>query len=463
MSRKKRKHGTGTLRLRVDGRWEGRMIVDYDTAGKPKFKYVTAKSKRECAEKLSKIQKLTHTSQMGKNMMFGDWLHYWYQTFCKPRLRLTTQDNYENRIYKHIIPEIGMIPLGKVEITDLQLFYGQLKNNGRLIRIEQFGTGLSNQMVRGCHAHCKVALQRAVEEGLIYRNPAIGCKLPPKRKLPWDVPSLAELQRFIIQAQYDGYGALFLLELGTGLRLGELLALQWKDLSFKTGELQIWKQMVMICGKQELTEPKTKASIRTIILPEVLLNVLKQHKRDSRSRWLFPSPVIEDRPLTHGYVRRRLKTTLERAKCRQVRFHDLRHVFATMALENGMDAKTLSMLIGHVSVDTTLDVYSHVTNTMQKQAAMLIDRKFAGADMLESKDGQKPALQCEFVPYQSKYRKPGTGCITQINDHLWEGRYSPRVNGKRISKNVYAKSKEECEVKLKSLIKKMKSEICRNQ
>lgn len=459
MSRKKRKHGTGTLRRRVDGRWEGRMIIDYDTEGKPKFKYVTAKSKAECAEKLQRIQKDPHAKQLSKSMPFGDWLHYWYQMFCKPKLRLTTQENYENRIYNHIIPGLGMIPLGKIQLSDLQVFYGHLKNNGRLIRIEQFGSGLSNRMVSSCHAHCKVALQHAVEAGLIYRNPAVGCKLPPKRKMPLDVLTLEELQRFMIQAQYDGYGALFLLELGTGLRLGELLALQWSDLCFKTGELRIWKQVVMIHGKQQLTEPKTKASIRTIILPEVLLQMLRQHKRMSRSRWLFPSPVLEDKPLTHSYVRRRLKITLERAQCREVRFHDLRHVFATMALEYGMDVKTLSMIIGHVSVDTTLDIYSHVTNTMQQHAAVLIDRKFAGSDVRVPLEKENPTLRCKFVPHQSKYRKPGTGCISQINDHLWEGRYSPTINGKRISRNVYAGTKMECEIKLRELVKKVKVEL----
>ena len=186
------------------------------------------------------------------------------------------------------------------------------------------------------------------------------------------------------------------------------------------------------------------------------------------SRWLFPSPKIDDMPRNPQSVFKKVKEILKKADCKNIRFHDLRHTFATMALENGMDIKTLSAMIGHISAETTLNIYSHITDTMQQQAAVRIDREIGGTDaQMPEPDPPKASEptptkampEKEFEPYKGKIRKSGTGCVTMINDHLYEGRFTPRVNGKRISKNVYAKTREECEEKLAELIKTMKAEI----
>lgn len=460
---KKRKQGSGTLRKRVDGRWEGRVVIGYDDNGLPKTKNVLGKTRTECLDKLKKLQEecAPPIRKCREDMPFGDWMTFWYETYCKPGLQPRTQEGYAERIYKHIIPELGQIPLNKLTQNDLQQFYARLKTSGRLIRVEQYGPGLSDRMVRVCHASCRTALARAVQEGLIRTNPAAGCKLPPKKSREMQVLTQEEMHRFLVQAKQDGYYELFLLELATGMRLGEILALQWTDLTFRTGALQISKSMYYSRGQLHITEPKTKSSIRTIILPEVLLKVLADYQQRNSSRWMFPSPVKEDAPLTPNYARRRMQQTLARAGCKVVRFHDLRHTFATMALEHGMDVKTLSSIIGHVSSATTLDIYSHVTDFMQQQAAVRIDRQIGKTDAPmpapEPTPKPKPAA---FSPAPPKHRKPGTGCLYQINDHLWEGKYSPRdANGKRISRNVYAPTREECEEKLMVMIEEMRREI----
>ena len=174
---------------------------------------------------------------------------------------------------------------------------------------------------------------------------------------------------------------------------------------------------------------------------------------------MFPSPRKEDSPLDPAAVRKKLAAVLERAGCKHVRFHDLRHTFATNALEHGMDIKTLSAVIGHVSSATTLNVYAHVTDEMRQSAAAKIDRAIAKAEPQPETAALKKPTRTSFQAVKGKYRKPGTGCITQINDHLWEGRYSPKVNGKRIARNIYATTEAECEEKLAMLIAQMKEEI----
>ena len=468
---RKRKAGDGTVRQRKDGRWEGRIVIGYDDNGYPKTKNVLAKTKKECVEKLQKLKEDCgglKPEKVRPEMPFGDWLTYWYENHSKPKIRPTTQETYESRIRLHIIPEIGDIPLNKLTQNDLQQFYGRLKKSGRKRFTDKYGEGLSDRMVRMCHATCRSALEKAVQDGLIRVNPAIGCKLPPKKAREMQVLTREELQRFLIQAKFEGYYEVFLLDLATGLRRGELMALQWDDLNFKTGVLNVNKQVYDVRGQLQISTPKTKNSIRKIVLPPTVVAVLQEYKKTVDSRWMFPSPVKEDCPITPGVVRRRLQLILEHAGCKHVRFHDLRHTFATLALENGMDVKTLSAMLGHVSAATTLDIYTHITDDMQRTAAANIDRGIGKAAPQEdaSEPGQETApAQAEkpnmtdFKPVMSR-RRAGTGCITQINDHLFEGRYSPMwIDGKKHSRNVYAHTREECEEKLKALIIEMKTEL----
>lgn len=458
---KRRKQGTGTIRQRKDGRWEGRAVIGYDERGLPKTKSVLAKTKRECQEKLKTLLETVSGPKAEKirpDMAFGEWLDFWYQNWSKPKLRPTTQACYEGKIYRHIIPELGKIPLNQLTQKDLQQFYTKLKKSGRLIRTQQFGEGLSDTMVRGCHATCRSALEKAVQEGLLRTNPAIGCKLPPKRGREMQVLGREELQRFLIQAQAEGYYELFLLDLCTGLRRGELMALQWDDLDFDTGVLTVNKQVYEVNGKLQLSVPKTKASIRKLLLPSGVVEVLREYRSRVDSRWLFPSPVKEDTPLSPGVARKRLQIILQRAGCKKIRFHDLRHTFATLALENGMDVKTLSAMLGHVSAATTLDIYTHITEDMQAEAAAKIDRGLGHEIQEEGTQPEHPQMS-DFQPVGGQIRRSGTGCITEINDHLFEGRYSPVwPDGKRHAKNVYATTRQECEEKLKELIKEMQAE-----
>ena len=127
-----------------------------------------------------------------------------------------------------------------------------------------------------------------------------------------------------------------------------------------------------------------------------------------------------------------------------------------------MDTKTLFTIIGHVSTSTTLDIYAHVTDEMRRTAAVKIDRGISKTELQKTTDSavpRKPAPST-FQPYKGQRRKPGTGCVSQVNDKLWEGRYSPIwPDGKKHPRNVYAHSKEECERLLAEMIQQVKAEI----
>ena len=446
---KRRKRGAGSIHLRKDGRWEGRVVVGYDDKNLPITKNVLAKTKTECAAKLNKLKESLappepETPQ--SSTTFGEWMDFWYQNHSKPNLRPKAQDDYENCIYQHILPALGNVPLDRLTAGDLQQFYARLKQNGRLRATDRYGP-----------------------DGLIRANPAAHCKLPSQTVREMQVLTHDEMRRFLIQAKQEDYYELFLLELTTGMRRGELLALQWDDLDFDTGELHIQRQVYRSKGELIVSAPKTRASARTIILPPAMVGLLKVRQSHTDSRWIFPSPKKDDSPLDPASCRKRLQTILEHARCKKVRFHDLRHTFSTMALEKGMDVKTLSAVIGHVSANTTLNIYTHVTDAMRQSAADKIDRGIAkcepaakagavgeGVPVPGAGTRQRPA----FELYKGKIRKAGTGCVTQLNDHLWEGKFSPKwPDGKKHSRSVYAKTEQECEKLLANLIRQMRSEI----
>ena len=395
---RKRKNGEGTVRLRKDGRWEGRIVIGYDENGLPKTKNVLAKTKGECIEKLKALKNTITPDtpiKLKADMPFGEWLDHWYETYCKPNARPATQRTYEGYIRLYLHPRLGSIPLNKVTTSDIQQMCTWMMTEARMDQ-KSGDSGLSDSQVRNCYSLCDRVLEKAMAEKLIVRNPAKGCKLPPDRPKEMKVLSREDMQKVLIQAKEENYYELFLLEFATGLRLGELMALQWDDVDLVTGELRINKQVNLVGSKLVISEPKTKAAVRTLILPPSVRKVLAEYKTRVNSRWLFPSPKKDDLPIIPSAVSRRLHTLLEHAGCEQVRFHDLRHTFATNALAHGMDIKTLSTILGHVSSATTLNTYSHVTDEMRQRAAVKIDQGIAKTEIQDTAIAQPERTMTTF-------------------------------------------------------------------
>ncbi len=461
---RKRKSGEGTVRLRKDGRWEGRVVIGYDDKGLPKTKNVLARTKGECVEKLSALKNVvtpTAAVKVRSDMPFGEWMTFWYETCCKPAVRPNTRTGYENNIRLYIRPRLGNVPLNKLTANDLQRFINWMRQDGRSEYRESRGDGLSANTIRHCYGLCRRALEKAVAEKLISQNPAKECKLPSARRMEMRLLNREELQKLLIQARAEGYYEVFLLELTTGLRVGELMALQWDDLNLNTGELRIERQVYQIKGELLIQPPKNKASIRTVILPPAVVTELKKYKQTVFSRWMFPSPKKEDAPIAPSVVSHRLAKILKHAGCKKVRFHDLRHVFATNALEHGMDVKTLSTVIGHVSSATTLNVYAHVTDDMQRQAAVRIDRGIGKAKTAESTPPAEPSTaMTNFRPTRERKRRWGTGSLSRNQNGQWVGRYKITwPDGRLETRRVHADTEEECERLLAIMIAEMRAEV----
>lgn len=300
-----------------------------------------------------------------------EWCWLWLENYCKPAVKDSTAEYYRSYIEHHIAPNIGKIKLEKLTTLDLQKFYNQTKKSGRVEKYEGMkDKSLSARTVRGLHAMIRTALDQAVKERIIPFNPAIGCRLPPKEKKEMQILPPEKIGAYLKAAEEHGVLPMFYLELTTGLRRGEITALLWADLNVKDRTLTVSKSAGRLKGEVRVTQPKTANSVRTIILPEETVELLVQeHAKHPDNPVMFPSPVT-GKMYGPDCVGRLHKTLLKKAGITEnLRFHDLRHTYATLAIQNGVDIKTVSNILGHYSAGFTLDTYTHVTGEMQKEAA----------------------------------------------------------------------------------------------
>ena len=371
---KRRANGEGSISKRKDGRWEGRYTVGYREDGKQIFKNVLAKTQAECKEKLKTAiaaAKETQTEIPTQTAYsVAQWVDIWYENFIRPNLRETTRNQYECFIRHHIKPYVGEVPLAKLGSLDLQKLYNKLKTSGRIQTDHALPTpGLSAKTVRSIHMMLSSCLEKAVAERLIPNNPAHGCSIPPKEKQEMKILPPEQIGRFLQETDKAGYLPLFFLELTSGLRRGELLALLWTDVDTLNNTVSVSKQVIRVNGALKVLPPKTKNAMRKIVVPQQTIDLLiAEHEKHPDSPLLFPSSKTGGH-LDPPAVARKLKTLLKRAGTDEIRFHDLRHTFATVSLQSGVNIKALSHNLGHYSAGFTLDTYTHVTTQMQTEAA----------------------------------------------------------------------------------------------
>ena len=371
---KKRANGEGNIRKRKDGRWEGRYTAGYDSkTGKRIIKNVLGKTQAEVKEKLKIALEETNgldVSKAADEYTVTSWLRTWYELYAKPNVRTATANRYELIIETYTIPRIGHIKLKKLTTRHLQKLYKELLESGRIHVGKSQDKGLSTTTVHSVHLMLHCALERAVKERLIPRNPCEDCVVPKPRKLEMKILSPEHMKAYLEAAERRGMLPMFYLELVSGLRKGELVALRWDDLDIQQRTIFVSKQYVRNPdGSLELTRPKTENSVRLVSIPQTAVDLLiQEHAKHPDSPYLFPPPLTGEMYHPDSVVNLH-KKILRDAGLEHLRFHDLRHTFATTALQNGVDAKTVSSMLGHFDAGFTLRTYTHATRQKQDEAA----------------------------------------------------------------------------------------------
>ena len=371
---KKRANGEGNIRKRKDGRWEGRYTAGYDPkTGKRLIKNVLGKTQAEVKEKLKRALEETNgldVSRASDEYTVASWLRTWYELYAKPNVRTATANRYELIIEQYTVPRIGNIKLKKLTTQHLQKLYKELLESGRIHVGKGQDNGLSTTTVHSVHLMLHCALKRAVKERLISRNPCEDCIVPKPRKLDMKILTPEHMKAYLEAADRRGLLPMFYLELVSGLRKGELVALRWDDVDIRQRTISVSKQYVRNPdGSLELTRPKTENSVRLVSIPQTAVDLLiQEHDKHPDSPYLFPSPLTGEMYHPDSVVNLH-KKILRDAGLEHLRFHDLRHTFATTALQNGVDVKTVSSMLGHFDAGFTLRTYTHATRQKQDEAA----------------------------------------------------------------------------------------------
>jgi len=370
---KQRGHGEGSLFQRKDGRWVAQITLE-DGRRKPLY----GKTRKEVHEKLQKAlyEQKQGTLLIGPQQTIKQYLEHWLEDVHRPTIRISTYVRYRDLLTKHILPSLGFIQLQKLTPQHVQALYAR-----------KLKEGLSARSVRFLHAVLHKALDNAVRTNLITRN--VCNAVTPPRLTKYEIQPLSEEQARLLLDVARGHRleALLTLAITTGMRRGELLALRWQDINFDKKSLHILRTVNRLVGYGFVeTEPKTSKSRRKIILPDFVIDMLKQHRAHQLEERLKAGAQWQDHDLvfcnTHGgflqsdRLREMLQKLLKEAGLPSIRFHDLRHSAATILLSMGVHPKVVQELLGHSAISMTMDTYSHVLPSMHQEAMEKMDDTF---------------------------------------------------------------------------------------
>lgn len=372
----KRGNGEGSIYRMQDGRWRG---AYHDLEGKRRV--VSGKTRAEAASKLAAAirDRDRGINQPAEKETVKGFLERWLPDVCKGSVRPNTYAGYERTLRLHVIPNLGKIRLARLAPQDLALLYRKLQEGG-----------LSPRSVQLTHAVLHRALDQALRWNLVARNPADLVDIPRVQREEVRALSSEQCQALLKGSQGDPLHALFAVAVLGGLRSGELLGLKWEDVDFERGTVHVRRQLTRTDGGFVFSEPKTTKGRRSVTLPTMAMQALRQH-RATQAEARLKAVAWEDNGLvfcTHlgtplerqNVHRRHWKPLLERLELPDIRFHDLRHSSATLLLKLGEHPKVVQERLGHSTIGVTMDIYSHVMPDMQAAASAKLETLFPAAD-----------------------------------------------------------------------------------
>lgn len=355
--------------------WEGRVVIGHKADGSSIFKYTYANTQKEITDKLRDMAAAYQDTDLTEEMRItlAEWLDRWCRDYLSLSVRESTVRSYQREIRNHILPYLREKSVAAIKPADIQKLYNHLRTDGRIKLRDKHGSGLAETSVYRVHDLLHQALDAAVRERLIPSNPVDGVQTPKKHYKPKQILNDEQLDKLMDAIKGDEiWRDFFYTELTTGLRRGEICALRWEDFDESAGKLHVRRSVIKTGGEFVLSDPKTYAGQRTIYLPQSTVELLQERNRAAISEWIFPNPRRPEEPVNPSCAYYRMKVILEHAGLPSIRFHDLRHTFATHALASGVDAKTLSGILGHTNASFTLDTYTHVTDDMKEKASAIV-------------------------------------------------------------------------------------------
>jgi integrase len=330
----------------------------------------TFKTRREAEAFLAKTVTAIDTGSYvaPSNETVSEYLMGWLDETAAT-VKPSTIHTYAGVVARHLVPDLGAIPLAKLSARDVQTLYGRL-----------LGRGLSPSSVRLAHSVLHRALDRAVALRLVVTNAADAAKQPRSMRPKVRTLSADEARAFLSAALADDLAPLWLLALHTQMRQGEMIALRWQDVDLARGTLTVRQTRTRdATGKQTYGDPKSVHGRRTITLGAETVAALRAHRTAQLERRLRLGPAWHDedavfdrgdgRPVAARTLHTRYKRVLVDAGVPDVRFHDLRHTGATLMIASGVPAKVVSERLGHANISITLGLYAHVQEGMQRDAA----------------------------------------------------------------------------------------------
>ena len=377
MARRRRGQGEGSIYKRADGHWTASVQVAVDENGKRHRRTVYGRTRAEVVAKLDDLRSRVAEGVVADpgRLTVGGFFAQWLRDTARLRLRPSTHSLYSDLVRLHIGPRLGGVLLKALQPAHVTALLSAMERDGKAPRLRQMVYTLLHS-----------ALRDAVKTGLLARNPAAAVDRPrvPRKEIRALDP--AQVRTLLDQARGDSLEALYVLAVASGLRLGELLGLQWGDLDLDAGVLHVQRTLVEAAhtGALTLAEPKTARSRRRVDLPAFAVAALRAHRTRLGAVPHRERLVFTDRrggPLRRSNLHRRsFKPLLRRAKHPEAtRFHDLRHTAASLALATGTHAKVVQEQLGHASIATTLDTYSHTIPSMGREAAERLDTLLAEA------------------------------------------------------------------------------------
>ena len=357
---------------RKDGRWEGRFIRSYGENGRAKYKYVYAKTYAEVKAKLIQAQQTEalppHCSTSAPNHKYEYWLSEWL-SLKKLKIKESTYIRYRNSIQNHISPQLGKYPIEKISTALMEDFVVYLTTRGKL----NGDGGLSAKTISDILIIVKESFRFAQVHGIvtICNFDHVSIKRSPHKMR---VLNCSETQRLIneLLVETDLCKLGVFISLFTGIRIGELCALQWKNISIEDKTIKIEQTMQRLQSNNPndirktrviITEPKSLASVRIIPLPEFVVDTIKPYRKSDGAYLLSGEAKRYIEPRT---MQNKFKCYLSACSIEDANFHSLRHTFASRCIESGFDAKTLSEILGHASVKITLDRYVHSSMDLKR-------------------------------------------------------------------------------------------------